>query len=242
MTDQRIEKWQDWMEHGVAGDVFRMNLHRQTWDRLGEMVEANDRLKGTVSYFWEFLFDIYSRDQASAVRRQADIDEQAGSLGRVLKEMADTPEILTRDFWLSLWAHDDDDDYWRGVAEGQWAETFGGGEHLDPALATADLEELRQGSERVKEYVDLHVAHLDARTIPRRSGPPGTEAPLAPARRASDLKLEEIHAAIDLVGRVFVKYSGLLTAASWVELTPVIQHNWEAIFEVPWKEPRRPRR
>lgn len=84
----------------------------------------------------------------------------------------------------------------------------------------------------------MNVAHMDARTIPRRIGPPRGERPLAPARRAAELKLDEVHDAIDLVGRTFTKYSGLLTAATWAELTPIIQHNWEKIFEVPWKPPR----
>jgi hypothetical protein len=51
MADQRIEKWQDWMEHGVAGDVFGMHLQRQTWDRLADLISANDDLNGSVSYF-----------------------------------------------------------------------------------------------------------------------------------------------------------------------------------------------
>lgn len=244
VSDRRIEKWQDWMEHGVAGDIFGMHLQRQTWDRLAELIRENDQLNGSVSYFWEFLFETYSKTQATAVRRQADTDVQAASLGRVMLEMSETSEILTREFWLGQWSYDDDDDYWRQVAEKQWTENFGGGDHIEPTVPIADLEALRTGSERVKEYVDRNVAHMDARTVRRRSGRPEGEAPDAPERLASELELDEVHEAIDLVGRMFVKYSGLLTAASWVELTPVIQHNWERIFEVPWKPPteRRSRR
>jgi hypothetical protein len=237
MADPRIEKWQDWMEHGIAGDVFGMHLQRETWNRLSEIVDANDQLKSTVSYFWEFLFEVYSKHQASSVRRQAVPHRDAGNLGQILKEMADTPEILARDFWLGLWSDDaQDDPYWRQEAERQWAENFGGevGEHLDPAIPTADLEELLQRSERVKEYVDRNVAHLDAATIPRRTGQVEGERPVAPERSGAELKLNEVHEAIDLVGRMFSKYSGLLTAASWIELTPVIQHDWEAVFRIPW--------
>jgi hypothetical protein len=115
------------------------------------------------------------------------------------------------------------------------------GEHLDPAIPAADLVALQDGSERVTRYVDRNVAHLDARTVPRTSGRPAGETPEAPERAATDLKLDEVHEAVDLVGRKFIKFSGLLTAAAWVDLTPVIQHDWERIFEVPWKSPR-PRR
>ncbi len=244
MADQRIEKWQDWMEHGVAGDVFGMHLQRQTWDRLADMIRANDDLNGSVSYFWEFLFETYSKTQASAVRRQADTHRDSASLGVVMLEMSQTPEAVSRDFWLALWQGDGDDTYWLTEAERQWTENFAGdvGNHLDPVIPTTDLAALRDGSERVTRYVDRNVAHLDARTVPRRSGQPEGETPEAPERPATDLKLDEVHESIDLVGRMFIKYSGLLTAAAWVNLTPVIQHNWERIFEVPWKPPRPGRR
>jgi hypothetical protein len=39
-----------------------------------------------------------------------------------------------------------------------------------------------------------------------------------------------------LVGELFTKYGNLLTAASWHDLTPTLQHNWEAVFQIPWIE------
>lgn len=66
---------------------------------------------------------------------------------------------------------------------------------------------------------------MDARTAPRRKGRPAGVVSAAPEREGSELKLEKVHDAIDVVGEVFTKYSGLLTAATWFELTPVIQHN-----------------
>lgn len=33
------------------------------------------------------------------------------------------------------------------------------------------------------------------------------------------------------MGRLFQKYGNLLTAASWVDLTPVPQHDWERSTE-----------
>lgn len=226
------------MEHGAANDVFTMHHHRAIWRRVNDLVQANEAVADSTSAFWSLWRQTYSNTQAIAVRRQADTDDQLGSIARVIQEMTETPEAMTREFWLSQWRQDEDDPYWQQVAAKQWDDYFGGGDHLDPAIPAADIEELQAGSARVKEYVDLHVAHMDARTIPRRTGPPRAERPVAPPTRASDLRLDEIHDGIDLVGRMFVKYAGLLTAATWTELTPIIQDDWEGIFEVPWKPPR----
>jgi hypothetical protein len=38
----------------------------------------------------------------------------------------------------------------------------------------------------------------------------------------------------DVVGHLFKKYGNLLTAADWVYLEPIPQHDWLAIFRVPW--------
>jgi hypothetical protein len=45
---------------------------------------------------------------------------------------------------------------------------------------------------------------------------------------------EELHDAVDTVGRVFRKYANVLTASTYIDLEPVIQHDWRAIFRQPW--------
>jgi hypothetical protein len=238
MADPRIEKWRRWFEQGITNDIYTMHLERFAWKRMEEIVNGNSAVKGTESYLWEFLFNTYAKTQAIAVRRQADTDDQVASLGRLILEVGETPTLLTRDWWLSLWSEDGDGDdpYWQRVAEDAWAEHYAGevGDHLDPAIAAIDLVELREGSQTVKEYVDRNVAHLDARMISSSDGPPTATPPDAPTRRGSNLTLNEVHDAIDLIGRLFQKYGHLLTAASWAELTPVLQHDWEAVFRIPW--------
>jgi hypothetical protein len=237
MTDQRIEKWGRWIDHGISSDVFTMHLERYAWRRLEEIVSDNAELKDTESYIWEFLFDTYTKTQAAAVRRQADTDPQAASLGRLICDIAETPELLSRDFWLGLWSERDDDAHWRQVAEDAWAKQYAGeiGDHLDPAIPEADLAELRDGSKKVRDYVDQHVAHMDARTIRSGDGPPTGAPPDAPTKTGQELPtLNEVHDAIDLVGHLFRKYANLLTAATWTDLVPALQHDWEAVFREPW--------
>jgi hypothetical protein len=237
MTDPRIVKWRRWFDKGITNDVYTMHLQRFAWKRMEEIVNANQELHGTESYMWEFLFSTYAQTQAVSVRRQADADRQAASLGRLICEVGETPTLLTQEWWIGLWDDDDGNDpHLRKLAESAWSDQFGGegGAHLDPAIPEADLTELREGSQKVKDYVDRNVAHLDARTIPAEDGPPTEEPPDAPTRKGSDLTLNEVHDAIDLIGRLFRKYGNLLTAASWVDLTPTIQNDWEAVFRLPW--------
>lgn len=233
-TEHRVEVWERWLDKGIANDVYLMHLERFAWQRIHEIIGENEKLKTTSSYFWEWLFDIYTKAQAGAVRRQADERGDVASLGRLLVEIKGSPELLTRDWYLEHWGKDesyDEDDkaYWKRAGEEEWAKTFGGavGDHIDPAVVGADLTELRQGSKKVKVYVNKHVAHFDEGGI--------NERPAAPGKKEIELPtLNEVHHAIDLIGRLFRKYHALFTAADVIELTPVLQHDWEAVFRMQW--------
>jgi AbiU2 len=234
VVNQRVKEWQRWLDKSVANDVYLMHLERHVWLRTHEIVRENGELKNTISYFWEWLFDLYVKAQAGAVRRQADERGDVASLARLLLEIKRTPDLLTRDWYLDHWGKDESYDendkaYWRKAGETEWSENFGGkiGDHIDPSIVAADLTELRQGSKKVKVYVNKHVAHFDA------GGISGT--PRAPGKKEIELPtLNEVHDAIDLVGRLFRKYHALFTAADIIELTPVLQHDWEAVFRVQW--------
>jgi hypothetical protein len=41
----------------------------------------------------------------------------------------------------------------------------------------------------------------------------------------------------DVIGGIFARYSSLFTAAGYVTLVPVIQHDWKAVFREPWIKP-----
>lgn len=239
MTNQRVAKWEHRLLKGIANEVYSMNLQRFAWKRIQEIVAENSDLKGVESYYWNFQFDIYARAQAGAVRRQSDVNDQTASLGQLLHEIVATPELLTRDWYVAHWGKDkrydaEDKAYWKRTGENEWDKTFGGevGDHIDPAVPRADLDELQEGSKKVRHYVDKHVAHFDASVIGRGD-----------ATKSEDLPtLDEVHDSIDLIGRVFHKYYGLFTAAGIYELTPILQHDWEAVFRVQWlPEPELPK-
>jgi AbiU2 len=228
MAESDLEKWTSWYADGIESDVFNMHLQRFVWLRVHEIAKDNADLGTTPSYLWDWLFDIYTKTQAQAVRRQADKDRRAGCLARIIIEIGERPESVEREWWLSMTESDDSREeerhYWRRVYEGHWQDQFGGGEHFDPVIAEGDLARLQDESRKVREYVNSHVAHLDARVLGGR-----LEGQLP--------TLDEVHEAIDLVGEYFNKYGFLLTGASWHRLTPVLQHDWEAVFRMPWIKP-----
>jgi hypothetical protein len=221
MADQRIEKWTRWIDGTIKSNVLTMHLHRDTWRETSKILEDNGTLPD--SYWWEFMRDTYGHTQAVAVRRQADTHRDAASLGKLIEEVRDDAARITREFWLGLWDPDGAIDAL--FAERGWADEYGGsvGLHLDPAIPAADFDALTTAAAEVKEWVDKHVAHADASAVPA----------------SVTLTLEDVHRAVDVIGELFQRYYTLFTAASMIELVPVIQHDWRAVFRQPWMRPQR---
>lgn len=218
VADQRIDKWVGWIDGTIKSNVLTMHLQREVWKDVSEILAANPDLPD--SYWWEFMRDTYATTQAVAVRRQADLTRGVASLGKLIEEIGEDPSRLTKAFWLGH--HEDADAYWMRVAEKAWANDFGRdvGAHLDPRIPATDLHALTEVGGNVRHFVDKHVAHADA------------SAP------AVTLTLGDINDAIDVIGRLFSQYSRLLTGVAWASVVPAIQHNWKAVFTVPWARPR----
>ena len=163
----------------------------------------------------------YATTLAVAVRRQADTHRDVATLGKLIEEIRDDAGRITKEFWIGLWDIGDDE-LKRWDAERQWAKNFGaGGDRLEPSIPADDLEALIAAAAKVKHYVDKHVAHADASAV----------------SASVTLTLDEVHETIDVIGELFNKYYGLLTASGWAFLVPAIQYDWKAVFRVPWIGP-----
>lgn len=215
MADSRIDKWLRWLEKEIQPEIITMNLHRHVFREVRDIIERNGSLPP--SYWFEFSSDTYATTQAVAIRRQAEVDPRVISLGRLIDEIGGDATRLTRKFWVGLWGNSDGVRF--GFADHAFTKQFAPdrSDHLDPAIPEADLAELARVGKSVKQYVDQHVAHNDARPI---AGLP---------------TYKDLDDNIDLINRLLTKYANLLTASTWVMLDePAIQHNWKAIFTQPW--------
>jgi hypothetical protein len=213
VVDSRIEKWRRWCNGPISTDVHTMHLHRYALREVGDIIDANDELPP--SYFFEYLLDTYAVAQAVAVRRQAETNARVITLGRLITEVRDDPERLTRTFWVGLW--EDGDRMKLAIAEAAFTKQFApdDGKHLDPRIPEHDLQTLGAAAQSVAGFVDQYLAHADAK--PRADLP----------------TFSELDDAVDAIGQLFSKYVNLLTASSLTTLVPVIQHDWLAVFRRP---------
>lgn len=199
----------------VRDDVYALYHHRAVWR---EVVDELIRVDPTETVFADHYTQLYVDRQAIALRRLVDQDPDSLSLTRLLIELAEHPESMTRARHVDLYlasAHYESDDPTDSWLLNEANATFskyadGDGDNLNPSLVRADLQRWRATCGAIKKVVDKTIAH-------RASLPHGT-APTA--------TFKELDAAIDTVGEFIKKYTLLFEASSIMKIEPVIQSDW----------------
>ena len=216
--DDDVRRWRDWIEGPISSDVVSMHHKRHVWREVGAMLEARPWINDVDLTFWEFVRHCYSDSQAIAIRRQADRDPRSCSLARLIEEVRDDADKLTREYFTGLWDRQDGPHLVQ-LANKAFDQLAGSEhDHLDRSLPERDLARLGSDAAKMRAFVNEHVAHDAAE--------PTTEMPT----------FDDLNAAIDALGQLFRKYAHVLTAGSYVTLEPVIQGNWKQLFREPWLE------
>lgn len=205
MTNSRLEKWQRWLDGRILDEVVGMHFLRVVYRNVTEIVTENDDLPNSV--FWDYFRETYAISQSMSVRRQAEKGSRVSTLGRLIAEIAEHPEAVTRSSWLASLAGPD--------AGGFDRYASADGSRLDPAIPAADLAKLEEAASDVKNYVDQYLAHSDARPKP------------------VGLTFPELEAAMDIVGDLYRRYSVILTAKDRAA-EPLLDPSWLAVFRQPW--------
>jgi len=209
--DARLQKWGKWLLV-IHDDIQQLVMDKHVFWTVQEIIKDNpDIQKG--SYFYSYLGNTYVSHAVIGVRRQIKIDRQSISLARLLTEIRETPELLSRSYYCSLykgsnvesWADRDFDNHCgKGVV------------HISPTVVQAELDELRGKARSCEELADRRIAHHDKR--------PPNRLP----------KFNELNECIETLDKLYVRYHLLLRAQSMKTLMPTFQYDWQEIFRQPW--------
>ena len=209
--DKRLTKWLRWLEI-IKTEVQDLVIAKHMFSEVRYMIASNPTLQVDNSYY-RYLASSYASHAIIGVRRQIKVENESISLSRMLKEMSETPDVVSRSYYVSLY---------KGLATefladknfNRYADV--GSNHIRAEMVLADLDMLQKAAKKCEEYADKRLAHRDKRE-PKQ--PP---------------TIEEVDVCIDLLDALYVKYFGLLRASHMESLLPTWQYEWKAIFRVPW--------
>lgn len=209
--DDRFDKWNKWLDV-IYSEITTLSVNRNIFWEVQDIIKNNPKIQKPSS-FYEFLGGVYVTSALIGVRRQVKIDKNSISFARLLKEICDIPQVLSRTRFVSLY---------KGSTAEQFADRdfdkFAGkaGSHVDPDLVNFDLEKLKKKAKECEKYADRRVAHFDRRAI--KNIP----------------TFADLDDYIDFLEELIRKYYLLFRATSLVSILPVYQYDWKAIFREPW--------
>ena len=203
-------RWKRWYKiiHAAITDLaYKRYIYRE----VTGIITANPRLQ-VPSAFFDWMRRVYIVDMTVGVRTLVDWGPRVISLVKLMEEIADHPEVISRRRytakymgWLRRYGHFDFD------------RIAGKGKHqIDKNAIEVQRRDLIASQKKIRTFVNNHVVHRNKNRMHRLP----TQA--------------ELDHCLDLLEDLAKRYTLLLEQKGLTKVVPVIQYDWKAPFRVPW--------
>jgi|SRR3989344_1920342 len=209
----QIERWRNELKE-LTDDVIDLVENQHIYHRIGEIIAANPKISQD-NFFWDHLRANYGAAMVVGIARQVDERRDVISLMRLLKDIERNASIITKQWFADRY----EATLPRQIGERDFAENFGSGESLDPAIMRKDITDFSLITANVEKFRHTRIAHKNKDHSLR-----------------INLSFREVDDALTFLKNLIIKYQLLLNQSGMPDLMPVIQYDWEAILRVPWIE------
>ncbi len=227
-NDEVFARWQARFNR-IHDELKYLFTTRRKFLEVQEMFQTNERLKEIGSQPYQWILGMWGRDVVIGVRRELDSNKNNIAFGSMLDEMAECPEVLTRERYLSFLkttekfiidSHNKAFDKW-GVKKQNGSPAT---DYLDPSGIRADREELNATAAPVLEYANRIVAHR------------------TPLEQPLQVTVGQVNAALDAFEKPFQKYHVIVTGRALERIEPNnVGDDWKETFTFPWYSSRKNR-
>jgi hypothetical protein len=209
--DQKLAKWIRWMKV-IHDEIQQLVIAKDIFWEVQEIIKNNKNIQKPSS-FYEYLGNTYVSHSVIGMRRQLKVDTQSISLARLLTEMANNPEVLSRKYYTAMYVGSVVEDF----ADRDFDRfSSPGAPHISKTMVLSDLAKLCDAGRTLERFADRRIAHRDKRAV---KSPP---------------RFKDGDAFIDLLDQLYVKYHLLFHASAMDSLMPTYQYDWKEIFREAW--------
>lgn len=212
--DTQFEKWNKWLD-AIYNDVQGLLVDRYIYQEVQKIIRANPKIQ-VESSFYEWMRNVYATSAVIGVRRQLDKDKKSISFMRLLEEIRNKPEIISRKRYISLYSNSV---LPKDFAHHDFDRLFGKDRaYINPKMVGKDMDLLNMKTEKIKKFANKRIAHFDK----------------------SDFKnlptYAELNECLDYLEKLLKKYLSIFRAEAHIKIVPVWQYDWKQIFKYPWIE------
>ena len=212
--DPRLSKWLRWLDV-IKSEIQDLVISKHTFHEIQRMIAENRKIQVGNS-FYRYVTSTYISHSVIGLRRQIKTDSQSISLALLLQELIETPEVLSRKYYVSLYQESTVED----LADKDFNRfAVPGAPHIDSSQVESDLRRLREVTKKCEDFADKRIAHRDKR-----------EPKSLPT-------YNEVDDCINLLDELYVKYLLMFEAKAMDTLLPTWQYDWKEIFRTPWISP-----
>lgn len=216
MDDILFKKWYEWIDI-IYLDIRPLLIIRYVFRKVKDIIKNNPKINKH-NLFYDFLGSVYVDSAVMGIRRHVKISGDSISFARLLKEICDKPEILSRKRFVNLYKGSGVEN----VASEDFDDLVGKGRnYINPNRVKSDLKKLKKIAKKCEKYADWKVAHIDKQAIKKNLTLKG-------------LKFKDIDSCIDFLEELIKKYYFLFRALDLPYILPTPQYDWETIFREPW--------
>ena len=210
--DPKLNKWLKWLEI-IQSEIYDLVVSKDIFWQVQNLIKDNKQIQKP-SIFYRHLGDTYVSHILIGIRRQIKYDQNSISFIRLLKEIEENPQIITRDYFTSLYS----DSIVKDLADTDFDKYSGNDpSYISPIFVKKDLKKLKEITLKCEAFADRRVAHRDKRD-PNHI-----------------LKFDDINNCVDFLDKLYCQYHLIFHADYSDSLKPTYQYDWKAIFDFPWR-------
>ncbi len=162
--DTKLKKWINWLKT-INQEVTELLISRSSFWYYLYLTDTNAVPRGK-KVFGHYLCSSYVSHVSMGIRRQIKVNNQSISFARLLSEIIEDPEILTREYYRKLYIGTPNE----GKADDHFNEYSGFVfDHIDPIVPDSDLKHLRKHTSYIEKLADKRIAHRDYNAFERKT-------------------------------------------------------------------------
>lgn len=212
-NEELQKKWKDWIEI-IDIELGTLLRSKDIVDEIRRIAAINNRIKKPM-FFYNWLVDNYVDSISMAIRRLDDHDEKSISLYRLIKNVLDNPKVIDRNYFVSQYPRELQDD---GNADADF-DTFaeGGEQTISLDRFNDDPRQLKKEAKCIRDFADMRIAHYD--------------------RRREELDIpthKDVGIALQKIDELFCKYKFLVAQIDNPTCKRPIQNDWKEPLRHAW--------
>jgi hypothetical protein len=214
-------KWRRWLEI-ISADLGRLLTSYDIFLAVQGAFRKNESIRRpTLVYRW--ITGNFAARVSIGVRRLIDRDRRTISLYRLIQDISERPDTITRQYFVARYALGSAIDERADEVElgNRDYDQFAGRGRNEPAQRglSRDTKRLRRDTDRIATFVDKWIAHHDA-----------------DQRRFSVPTYAHVGEALADIDEICCRYALLLTGAGRTTCKPVLPFDWKEPLRHPWIE------